>query len=164
MNPILDDDGRNASINQSGPVWFLGGTFGENRKPNRICTVPLGKAILFPVINYEMNALEDPTLTNPIQLMKHVYGDVDDIITREVTVDGKQVEAYRVKSDPPIFELDIGKNNCLEISPGITNAASDGYWVFLKHLNPGMHQIYFHGSCSSGLRNSTANYHLNVAN
>lgn len=162
-NPILDNDGRHAGVNQSGPVWFLGGTFGENRIPDRTTTIPYGKAILFPVINYEMNSLEDPNMRDEKQLLDHVCRDVDDIVITETLIDGVKIPACRIKSDPPTFDLLMMPNNCLRIAPGRTMAAADGYWVFLKPLLPGMHEIYFHGACSAGTRNATAFYHLTIS-
>jgi hypothetical protein len=52
VNPIVDNTGKHAGINQGGPVWFLAGTPGDNKIPIRKCIVPYGKALLFPVINY----------------------------------------------------------------------------------------------------------------
>src|SRR5215211_1598771 len=41
-NPAADETGENCDEGQSGPVWFLAGTFGG---PNeRVCTIPAGKA------------------------------------------------------------------------------------------------------------------------
>jgi hypothetical protein len=44
----------------------------------------------------------------------------------------------------------------------IDKAASDGYWIFLKHLSKGEHRIFFAGSCSSGIRNVRATYNVTV--
>jgi hypothetical protein len=163
INPIVDETGRYANMNQSGPVWFLAGTPGENRIPIRECTVPTGKALLFPVINYEINQLEDPHLRTEEAMVKHVVDDINDIINKEAIVDGKSIPTYRVQSYPKVFSLDVCKDNWLGISPGIIKAAADGYWVFLKPLEAGKHEVYFHGSCSGGLRNSTAKYNLTVS-
>ena len=50
MNPIFDKTGVDCGLNQSGPVWFLAGTAGTSVTRN--CTVPAGKMILFPIINF----------------------------------------------------------------------------------------------------------------
>ena len=162
LNPVLDQTGVNANINQSGPVWFLAGTFGENNIAKRSCTLPFGKAILFPVINYEMNELENPRIRTGRDLVKHVLQDIDDIVVKQAIVDGKEVPIYRIQSDPSIFELNIDSDNCMGIRGGITKAAADGYWVFLKPLDLGQHTIYFHGACSGGTRNAAAEYCIDV--
>lgn len=163
VNPIVDETGRYASTNQKGPVWFLAGTPGENKVPIRECAVPLGKALLFPVINYEINQLEDPNLRTEHAMVKHVVEDINDIVNKEAIVDGKMIPTYRVQSSPKVFDLDVCKDNWLDISPGLIKAAADGYWVFLKPLDIGKHDIYFHGSCSGGIRNSTARYKVTVS-
>jgi hypothetical protein len=163
VNPIVDETGRYANMNQSGPVWFLAGTPGENKIPVRKCVVPLGKAILFPVINYEINQLEDPDLRTEDALIKNVVDDINDIINKEAIVDGIRIPTYRVQSSPKVFSLTICEDNWLGVSPGLIKAAADGYWVFLKPLDIGIHEIYFHGSCSGGLRNSTAKYTVTVS-
>jgi hypothetical protein len=162
INPLLDDTGVNASLNQIGPVWFLAGTFGENKIPRRSCTIPQNKAILFPVINYEMNELENPNIKAGPDLVRHVMEDIDDITVKEATIDGQVVPIYRIASDPTIFSLNINYDNCIGVSGGTTEAAADGYWVFLKPLRQGRHHIYFHGACSGGTRNASAEYHLFV--
>lgn len=161
-NPVLDRTGRYADVNQNGPVWFLAGTFGEGYVPQRACRIPFGKAILFPVINYEMNELEDPSIRTGSDLIEHVSRDIDDIVVKTAFVDGKQTPIYRVRSDPPLFELNIPSDNCMGVSEGLTTAAADGYWVFLKPLGIGKHHIYFHGSCANGARTAAAVYQLIV--
>ena len=47
MNPVEDTTGQFAGVGQQGPVWFLGGTFGNSVE--RGITVPRGKAIFMPV-------------------------------------------------------------------------------------------------------------------
>jgi hypothetical protein len=48
-NPVLDPTGANCAIGQTGRVWLLAGTFGGSAA--RACTVPKGKALLFPLVN-----------------------------------------------------------------------------------------------------------------
>jgi hypothetical protein len=146
INPILDETGEYASIDQNGPVWFLAGTAGENKSIRRTCSIPSEKSILFPVINYEMNPIEKPELKTKSELIKH----------------GISMPIYRVRSDPPVFPLTINEHNGFGIPGGYTNATADGYWVFLKSLPQGEHNIYFHGSCSGGIRNVTATYALRI--
>ncbi len=161
-NPVFDNTGVCAGINQLGPVWYLVGTFGENKVRIRSCTIPFGKCLFFPVINYEINQLEDPTLKTDDAMINHVLEDIDDIVNKTVLVDGELIPTFRIQSSPTVFNLDIGTDNCLGIKPGTIRSAADGYWVFLKPLNVGKHDIYFHGSCSGGIRNCTAKYNLNI--
>lgn len=163
MNPVVDNTGKYGGVNQTGPVWFLAGTLGENKMPIRKSVIPFGKAILFPVINYEINQFEDPKLRTELAMVKHVVDDINDIVNKEAIVDGKNIPTYRMQSSPKVFNLDVCEDNWLGISSGLIKAAADGYWVFLKPLDIGKHEIYFHGSCSGGLRNSTARFTVTVS-
>lgn len=162
LNPVLDSTGANAAVNQTGPVWFIAGTFGEKQTAKRSCSIPSGKAILFPVINYEMNELENLSIKAGPDLIKHVKEDIDDIVTKEAKVDNELIPIYRVQSDPEIFNLYINDNNSMGIVGGTTEAAADGYWVFLKPLALGHHRIFFRGSCAAGKRRTAAEYILTI--
>src|SRR6266566_7663089 len=47
----------NCTEEPSGPVWFLAGTT-DGSIANRSCSVPAGKAILFPIFNVEQSVVE----------------------------------------------------------------------------------------------------------
>jgi hypothetical protein len=163
VNPALDEIGNYAGMNQNDPnVWFLAGTLG-GKAVERNSIVPAGKSILFPVINYEMNPLEKPELETKIDLIKHVKEDIDDILNLEAIIDGQRIPIFRVQSEPELFTLKIPENNIFQVpSGGTTQATSDGYWIFLKPLGHGNHEIYFAASCSAGSRNVKTSYHLTV--
>ena len=50
VGPLNDTDGTQCGINQNGSVWFIGGPVGSTF--TRSCTIPKGKAILAPILNY----------------------------------------------------------------------------------------------------------------
>ena len=162
FNPILDYTGVNAGTNQCGPVWFLGGTFGEGTFPERRCFLPDRRAVLFPVINYETNPLEEPKLKTRRDLVSNVVRDMDDIVKSDASLDGMKLPVHRIQSDPKVFSLNIHEDNGIGIIGGSTVAAADGYWVFLKPLSPGKHEIFFKGSCANGARTAGAHYLLEV--
>jgi hypothetical protein len=162
INPVLDETGEYACINQEGPVWFLAGTFGEMKYPSRRCTVPVGKSVLFPVINYETNGFEQPEVQMVSEFIEHARKDMDDIVMKEVIIDGENIPTFRISSDPPLFSIHINKNLGSDIKGGHTLASADGFWVFLKQLSVGPHTIYFHGACSGGQRRSIASYKVTV--
>ena len=168
VNPVLDPSGDHASVNQPEKyVWFLTGTFGndDTNLPKRFCTIPSGRSILFPVINYEANLLEYPQLTTEDELTKHVKKVEDTIVKKECSVDGRRIAAQRVMSDPRVFKLKIREENPVNIrKSGLTVAAADGYWVFLKPLAEGNHFISFEGSCEQGKIRSGAFYQVRVQN
>jgi hypothetical protein len=160
-NPVLDDTGQYAGVNQNCSVWFLAGTIGdENKVAHRVCCIPREKAILFPIINYIYT--HEPEFKTDSELVRHVTKDIDDIVIKQAIVDGIAVPVYRVPGEPYTFSLKVKEENKLKIPVGIHKAAADGYWVFLKPLAQGEHKIYFHGACSGGLRNAAANYQITV--
>jgi hypothetical protein len=165
INPVVDETGKNASVNQPTDVWFLAGKFGDENKsfPQRQCTVPAGRAILFPIINCEANPLEYPELKTEEDILDHVSNDVDTVVRKECYVNGKLTPVQRVASDPQIFPVTISKDNSMGVkNGGSTRAAADGYWVFLKPLPKGDFVIKFAGSCEKGRLNSGASYRLRI--
>jgi hypothetical protein len=172
-NPAFDDIGKNAGIAQNDyPVWFLAGTFVGAEIPHRVCSLPENKAILFPTINYEANFMQDPMFNSEEKLKKHVKGDVDDIVHNLCVVDGMEFPVYRLMSDPALFAVNIAEgipytvggadNLATNEKPASTLAVSDGYWVFLKPLGLGKHELYFRGSCAGGRRKTEAFYDITV--
>jgi hypothetical protein len=167
INPVLDITGKYSSVNQpQHDIWFLAGKYADEDSktfPNRLCTIPRDRSILFPVINCEANPLEYPELATEDDIIKRVSQDEDSIVKKECFVDGNSIPPQRIRSDPDVFELRIIPDNGASIkNAGTTLASADGYWVFLKPLSVGKHTISFRGSCEYGKLNSGADYRLDV--
>lgn len=162
ISPAADESGVHAAVNQTDPsVWFLAGTLG-GKSVYRKCAIPAGRSVLCPVLNYETNPIERPDLQTDLDLIRHVVEDENDVLNLQCVLDSQNIPVSRVSSDPVIFPLTIDENNPFNTHGGPTKAASDGYWIFLKSLMPGEHDLYFAGSCSSGKRNVRARYELRV--
>lgn len=165
-NPLFDPIGQYWNLDQpSSDVWFLAGNFGSTNSifPERKIKMDSGRSILLPVLNCEANALEYPDLKTHEDLLKHVSYDVNTIVKRDCFVDGIRLNAVRIPSDPRIFKVQINQNNAFGVkNGGSTDAAADGYWVFLKPLPPGNHSIRFEGSCEFGTLNSGATYEIEI--
>jgi hypothetical protein len=143
-NPSYDDTGRHCTVNQKGPVWFFPGSYGKDVL--RQCTVPSGKAILFPILNSECSFAEFPSLKNEEQLRLCAKEIQDSVTKLKATVDGKNItnlDEYRVQS--PLFNFTLPENNIVGLPPQNTQAVADGNWVFLKPLSEGEHIISFKG-------------------
>ena len=150
VNPSYDDTGKYCAEGQSGPVWFLTGTY--KHPVDRYCTIPVGKAILLTSLNSECSFAEFPNLKTEEQLRQCAKQMQDSVIHLEASVNGVPLtglEKYRIQS--PLFNFTLPENNTLGLSPQTTQAVSDGNWVFLKPLSVGNHTIYHKG----GLRNIT---------
>ena len=153
IHPAYDDNGKYCAEGNSGPVWFLAGTY--ERPAERYCTIPDGKAILLPILNSECSYAEFPSLNNEEQLRKCAKQMQDSVVHLEASIDGVPVsglEQYRTQS--PLFNLTLGQNNILELPANTTTqAVADGNWLFLKPLSTGEHVIYFKGGLVA--RNAT---------
>jgi pterin-4a-carbinolamine dehydratase len=144
-HPAYDYTGKICSQKQSEPVWFLVGTFGY--PVIRECTIPLGTAILFPVLNIVCSYAEYPNFTTKEQLkectsrIQNQTTDINVYIDRIKLVD---INKYRIQSS--LFNLTLPQDNVINVNPQVTQAISEGYWIFLKPLNIGKHEIKFTGN------------------
>jgi hypothetical protein len=160
-NPMVDDTGKNCANNQTGPVWFLAGTGGG--AVTRECAIPSGKAILIPIINVECDSALDPSLDTEAELRACAKADQDTVIGKEITVDGVNIgslDSYRLQS--PLFNLTFPENNIAGVGPQTAKAVSDGFWILLKPLSPGSHEIHFKGVLGDPTAIGTANFALDV--
>jgi hypothetical protein len=166
MNPINDKTGANCAQGQSGPVWF---TAGSNQGPAvRDCTVPMGKAIAFFPLTFECSYAEDSTLTTEAQLRSCAANGIQGGLP-QVSVDGvnfRSVDMYRVQS--PLFNLTFPTDNIFGAHSGPTQAVSDGWFIILQPLAPGIHTVHASGAVlgnpSLGTQGfaTDATYHLTV--
>ena len=160
-NPAADPTGANCAKNQNGSVWMLAGTVGGSAE--QTCTIPVDKAILFPIIGSECSMQNILTL-DPIQKLEVcARADNNAIAHLEATVDGtslQQLEKYRVLS--PIFNMVIQDDNPLGAPSGPTKMVSDGYYVFLEPLPAGNHDLHFVGTTLDNPTTGTASFGVDV--
>lgn len=143
VNPINDKTGANCAQGQNGPVWFLAGSTG--RPAIRTCTIPIGKAILFPALTVECSYAEDSTLHTDAQLRSCAI-NADQGGIAQVNVDGvnlQSLQIYDVQS--PLFNFTFPQDNIFGARPGSTQSVSDGIFIMLQPLTPGNHTIHFTG-------------------
>lgn len=160
-NPAVDDTGENCANNQSGPVWFLAGTFGG--AVTRECTIPSNKAILFPIINVECDSATDPALDTESGLRSCAKADQDTVITKEAIIDGVSIgnlDSYRFQS--PVFNLTFPENNIAGIAPQTAKAVSDGFWIMLEPLSPGTHEINYNAALGDPTVIGTTNFVIDI--
>ncbi|MFN8498314.1 MAG: hypothetical protein U0641_10695 [Anaerolineae bacterium] len=159
---------------QSGPVFFLGGALGPGDNVHRDCAVPLGKALLMPIINVEWDEEGVTTPLTVVQLGQTAKSITDHTTDRSITVDGVPIpdnQIYRIPS-PVFFTYTMSATDNLynlkctgtlnpkcRDSNGPVNfpglicafgkctaiAMGDGYYVMLAPLTAGDHVIHFHG-------------------
>jgi len=143
-NPAKDMTGKNCCQNQSGPVWFLAGTFGGSA--TRKCTIPNGKAIMFPILEKETSFVEDKDITSETDLVSRTTDQTSRISHMEASIDGVPLQNLdRCRVQTPVFEIVFPKANVYQVQEGPTQGTSNGIWVFLEPLSVGQHKIYFKG-------------------
>jgi hypothetical protein len=157
-NPFFDETGcANGNQGQHGPVWFLTGVINTSGTASRDCTVPEGKAIFFPVLNYEAdNFFNNPPFIPPKtikELREYAANIINGATDLIVELDGKPIKigkSYRVQS--AVFGVHLPDNN-IEQYFGYTAPAGeyapmvdDGYYVMLAPLSHGYHTLHFHGA------------------
>lgn len=162
-NPASDKSAQYCVLGQDDPnVWFLAGTFGGS--VTRECTIPSGKAILMPIINYECSFADEPLITTHKELELKCKSEIDDIKHLSVIIDESLLNnlvRYRIHSR--IFSIDLQDNNILGVKSGRTQMITDGFWIFLKPLEIGHHRVNSFGSCRSGKIRIETTYNLVIA-
>lgn len=155
-NPLKDSTGKDCSQGQSGPIWFLAGTGGGAVK--RTCTIPAGKAVMFPVFNGECSYAEFPQYKSESDLRKCAKDQLDKVTNLDASIDGVKIsdlQKYRAQS--PLFDALLPSNNVFGAPPGPTKSVADGFWIILAPFSTGSHNIHFAGSAvditSSGVTN-----------
>jgi hypothetical protein len=91
-NPLKDPTGAECAQGQSGPVFFLGGSFGAGAAVRDKCVVPAGKVLFFPVIN----GVDVHTPLDDADTPRQIWDDMQSTLGFAVTslfatVDGKSV-------------------------------------------------------------------------
>lgn len=151
-NPQLDATGAFAGVGQSGPVWFLAGTFGSSAE--RSIRIPSGKALFFAVQPWIFGAGTfdcEPTVPGvPCDLPTlHAAAAVatDGSSVVEASIDGQPVDnaaGYRA-ADEGSFSITVPADNPIGIPAGTYSPqVVDGYWLLLAPLSPGEHTITAH--------------------
>ena len=142
-------------------VFFAGNLGGIS---NRSYIVPRReKPFSFPIINFTTSFLEESTLITENDLHRRAGSDINDITKVITSIDSipiKNVKKFRVHST--VFDIVLKDQNLLDLPAGQTRAISDGYWIFLKPLEPGSHDIQTFGACSLGRTCIKIQYHILV--
>ena len=134
-SPIADQTGALCASRQSGDVWFLAGTYGTKRV-ERTCTVPYGKTLFFPLINYIAFRGEEST-ESCMSLGSRAKELTNNPSALVLEINGKRFEnlkTHRLAS------------RCFSVVQGQrADAVSDGYLVAIRPLPRGIHVLNFGG-------------------
>ncbi len=156
IHPAFDDTGKFCQEGQNTPVWFFAGTY--ERSVIRYCEVPKDVGILFPILNSECSFIEHPKLKTKEELINCAKIIQDKVIPQYATLDKveiKNLSDYRIQSN--LFNFSLPENNILDLPAQMTQAVSDGNWVFLKPLPHGQHHLEFKGDVKQEKHNEFGN-------
>ena len=135
-SPVADRDGRFCAEGQTGPVWFLAGTYGTARTV-RSCRVPAGKTLFFPLINYVTFEPDDAD-ESCASLKKRAaeLTPAPDALVLEVN--GKRFNGLAAHRQ--------ATRRCFHITEDDdTRAAGNGFYVALGPLKKGRYTLNFGG-------------------
>lgn len=172
VGPTNDTDGTQCGINQEGPVWFVGGPVGNGLSYDRTCSVPAGKWILLPVINYlnDYPCVADPGFqpaknqTLDAFLAEGAANLMDGVTIYEATLNGRPAPVKRIRT--ALFGFTAAEDlnqfdGCLTGSPQL--GVADGYFVFVEPLRPGKHTLAIHSKLPGLGLETEGHYTLNVS-
>ncbi len=146
-NPAADPTGAFANRNQSGPVFFVAGSFG-GPTDERSFTVSAGKYLLVPLVNYVFWAPEDGADEAAIRAV--AASNVDSVTNPYFEIDGVSLPNpldYREASPAGGFTLfDSPLLQQIGLPAMDRLAVADGYWVMLEPLSVGTHTLRFGGA------------------
>lgn len=187
INPIGDETGELCDMGQSGPVWFLAGTFGATGV-ERDCAIPAGKAILYPLINVtwvDAPGDEDNYSDDDVRYIVSAFTGAGDLacqlsstldtletwnfgeVPAPVTALGRPI----VRAQSPKDSIDLPEDNIFGVPAGVNDRlVAEGYWVMLPPLTQGEHVLNLHGAQCSENEDGTiekvfeteVTYYLNV--
>jgi hypothetical protein len=180
-HPLTDPTGQHCAERQVGQVWFLGGVYFSSTA-TRSCTVPVGKALFFPLINTFYSAfLNDLPVTTRTEEFVRERGSCTEAAVISVWIDGARVpRPTRFFTGPggsqsPIYNAQMPPNNVGGYSPdpnsgpayaqelALVPSAEQGYYLFVYPLTAGTHTIRWiaTGCTQDALQDIT--YNLSVA-
>ena len=124
----------------------------------RKCNVPDGKSILLPIICFEHSLLEDTNVSNPHDLLGLATEDLRKYEVDKISaeINGKKYSTgdgiIRIRS--PHFTMTMPKDNIWNTKEGFTFAAADGYWIFIRNLDPKLYDITINAQPSHSKKDS----------
>lgn len=160
-NPVVDDHrGNLCKIGQDNEnVWYLAGSFVNNSNVIRSCTVPLGKAILFPISVAECSVSKSNWWNNLFSNVTEKLWKTCDakMVKMNSIVDGQIANPLYIKSSE-VFNLVFPQNNVKNVEPGEKEAVNKGYWLMIRPLPLGMHNITSYAVDSHNFRSNITYY------
>ncbi|MDM0109774.1 hypothetical protein QTH97_32995 [Variovorax sp. J22R24] len=155
-NPLLsvmETHPERCAHRQVGRVWFLGGAILGETNADRVCEVPAGKALFFPMINTAYYAFLNDSEETRTEAFVRNAGNCT--VPAEITIwiDGVKVpRPTRYFTGPsgspsPIFNAQLPPDNIFKLDTAAATdlafspSAEQGYYLFIYPMSPGFHLI-----------------------
>lgn len=173
--PINDSTGAKCGYRQSGPVWFLAGSFGTTE--TRDCTIPAGRALFFPLISTAYVAWDNDPPPNTYAQLAPIIGSQIDGATVALEIDGRPLvdtAAFRLVSDPLVPAVIPPLDNLYGTTAADCHPRADGnlvcplglsagYYVYVEPLARGRHTIHITATTPfDPTFNLDVTYHLHI--
>ena len=120
-------------------MWFLAGTYGTARVI-RTCTIPAGKYLYFPLLNYVVSPSSTGSLSCD-EAKDSAREMTDGVSSLVLELDGKRIpnlESHR-QATGECFDL------AARAGGGVSPSAGNGFYVMLRPLSRGTHTLEFGG-------------------
>ena len=177
-NPTVATGDIDCTAGQQGHVYFLAGFFSLVAEPppppgERMCTIPPGKALFFPILNVECSNVEADPFYGGTKEERQAC--VEGLLAGEaelaVIIDGESfTDLAQDRAQSRDFKFKMPAEDNLLGLPGVTGGKSvtDGYWFFVPPLPVGEHTIEIFGKFGPdsplfGFQTDVI-YHLTVGN
>lgn len=151
QNPLFDLTGASCTVGQRDDVWFLHGlTYPGNALGEPIvrnCTIPTGKQIFLPFINWICVPYPGETIPQNVGFCKDA-NDLTDL--NSLAIDGQtRNDLIKRIVQKKAFDLTVPDGNAFGWPSGVFTAVHDGYFARLPKLGAGHHTIHIQGGVSA---------------
>lgn len=130
-------------------VTFLVDPLKMNIEETYSCKITSGKPIFFSLVTSEYDTgIEGYEHATDKELVDSARQD-DDSNAFKLTIDGKVIPSdfvRNLRAESPFWNITIEKGNHYDSVPGTFRAFAEGFYIFLKPLSPGSHQITYEAS------------------
>jgi hypothetical protein len=152
VNPVADTTGAHCAQGQSGPIWFLAGTFGTEAV-SRSCTVPFGKVLFFPLVNSFYGAFLNDAPDARTEAYVRTASACTEPVDITLRVDNVRVPTAKrlftgtPGSLSPLFNIQLPADNIYGVDESLvpdlklSPSAEQGYYFFVPPLKPGRHTV-----------------------
>lgn len=166
ISAVLDATGDRCASGQGDRVWFLAGSFSTD-PVERHCTIPVGRPLLFPIINVAWGAfLNDPPETRTEEFMRAQLTCVE-AAELAASIDGVPVTNLKQYLEKSIlFDVQLPADNVLGLTADVvpqlllSPTVDEGYYLIVMPLAPGSHTLRWSAAACGFTQDIT--YHLTV--